>query len=68
MGSTVRSNGVRNAKAGNPGRAECISTGLGGGGRKRNSFDPAGGSVNDGENVRMSLRGRKGANKVNMDM
>jgi hypothetical protein len=59
---------MRNTKAGYPGRAKCISTGLGRGGRKRNSFNPAGGAVNYGENVRMTLGGRKGANKVNMDM
>jgi hypothetical protein len=59
---------MRNPKAGDPGRAKCISTGLSRGGRKRNSFHPPGGSVNHGENVRLTLGGRKGANKVNMDM
>ncbi len=59
---------MRNAKAGDPGRAKGISTGLSRGGRKRNSFNPPGGSVNYGENVRMALGGRKGANKVKMDM
>jgi hypothetical protein len=68
LGTTVGSNGVRNPKAGNPGRAEGISAGMSGGGRKRNSFNPPRGSVNYGENVRMTLGGRKGANKVNMDM
>ncbi len=68
LGTAVRSNGMGNTKAGNPGRAECISTGTSRGGRKRNSFNPASSSVNDGENVGMTLRGRKGANEVNMNM
>jgi hypothetical protein len=68
LGTAVRSNGMGNAKAGNPNRAECISTGTSRGGRKRNSLNPASGPVNDGENVGVALRGRKGANEVNMDM
>jgi hypothetical protein len=55
-------------KVGNPNRAECISTGTSRGGRKRNSLNPASGPVNDCENVGVTLRGRKGASEVNMDM
>ncbi len=68
LGPAVGSNGMGNAKAGNPTRAECISTGTSRGGRKRKGFNPVSGPVNDGENVGVALRGRKGANEVNMDM
>ena len=57
-----------NTKTGNPSGAKGISTGMGGRGRKRNSLDPAGGPINDGENVGMTLRGRKGSYEVNMNV
>ncbi len=41
---------------------------MGGRGRKRNSLNPTGGSVNDGENVGVALRGRKGSYQVNMNV
>jgi hypothetical protein len=68
LGTTVGSYGTGNTKSGNPSGAKCISTGTGGRGRKWNSLDPACGLVNDGENVGMTLRGRKGAYEVNMNV
>jgi hypothetical protein len=68
LGTAVRSNGMGKAKTGNPNGTEGICTGTGGGGRKRNSFYPAGGPVDDCENVGVTLRGRKGTNQVNMDV
>ncbi len=41
---------------------------MGGRGRKRNCFNPTGGPVNDGENMGMTLRGRKGSYQVNMNV
>jgi hypothetical protein len=57
-----------NTKTGNPSGAKGISTGTGGRGRKKNSLDPACGPINDGENVGMTLRGRKGSYEVNMNV
>ncbi len=54
---------------GTPKRAiqvEQRASGTGGRGRKRNSLDPARGPINDGENVGMTLGGRKGSYEVNM--
>jgi hypothetical protein len=68
LGTAVRSDGVRNAKTGYPGGNEGLCTGFGGSGGKRYSFLPTGGTVNDGENVCMTLRWRKRANKVNVDV
>jgi hypothetical protein len=59
---------VRHTKTGNPSGTQGISTGEGGRGRKRNSLHPTGGSVNDGKNVGVPLRGRKGSYQVNMNM
>ncbi len=66
LGTAVESHGMGNTKTGNPSGAKGISTGTGGRGRKRNSLDPARGPINDGENVGMTLGGRKGSYKVNM--
>ncbi len=66
LGTSVRGYGMGNTKMGNPSGTEGISTGSGGRGRKRNSLNPAGGPINDGENVGMTLRGRKGSYQVNM--
>jgi hypothetical protein len=41
---------------------------VGGRGRKRNSLNPTGGPINDGENVGVALRGRKGSYQVNMNV
>ncbi len=68
LGTTVRGDGMRNTKTGNPSGTQGISTGLGGRGRKRNSLNPTGGPVNDGENVGMTLRGRKWPYHVNMNV
>jgi hypothetical protein len=68
LGTAVRGDGMWNTKAGNPGGTQGIRAGACGRGRKRNSLDPAGGPINDGENVGVVLGGRKGANKVNMDV
>jgi hypothetical protein len=58
----------KSTKTGNPSGTQGISTGSGGRGRKRNSLNPAGGPINDGENVGMTLRGRKGSYQVNMNV
>jgi hypothetical protein len=68
LGTTIRGDGVRNTKTGNPSGTEGISTGVGGRGMKRNSLNPTGGAINDGENVGMALRGRKGSYQVNMNV
>jgi hypothetical protein len=68
LGTSVRGDGVRNTKTGNPGGNEGFSTGFGGSGGKRSCFKPSGGVVNDGENVCVALRWRKRANKVNVNV
>jgi hypothetical protein len=68
LGTAVRGYGMRNTKTGNPSGTQGISTGSGGRGRKRNSLNPAGGPIKDGENVGMTLRGRKGSYQVNMNV
>ncbi len=59
---------MRNTKTGNPSGTQGIGTGVSGRGRKRNSLNPTGGSVNDGENVGVPLRGRKRSDQVNMNV
>jgi hypothetical protein len=68
LGTTVGSHGMGNTKSGNPSGAKGISTGTGGRGRKWDSLDPACGPINDGENVGMTLRGRKGSYEINMNV
>jgi hypothetical protein len=68
LGTAVRGDGMRNTKAGNPSGTQGIRTGACGRGRKRDSLDPTGGAINDGENVGVVLGGRKGANEVNMNV
>ncbi len=68
LGTAVRGDGMWNTKAGNPSGTQGISTGACGRGRKRDSLDPTGGPINDGENVGVVLGGRKGANEVNMNV
>jgi hypothetical protein len=68
LGASVRSHGMGNTKTGNPSGAKSISTGMGGRGRKRNSLDQACGPINDGENVGMTLRKRKGSYEINMNV
>jgi hypothetical protein len=68
LGTTVVSYGMGNTKAGNPSGAKCISTGTGRRGGKGNSLDPASGSVNDGENVGVTLGGRERTDEVNMNV
>jgi hypothetical protein len=68
LGASVGSHGMGNTKTGNPSGAKSISTGTGGRGRKRNSLDPACGPINDGENVGITLRRRKGSYEINMNV
>jgi hypothetical protein len=68
LGTAVRGDGIGNTKTGNPSGTQGISTSAGGRGRKRDSFNPTGGPINDGENVGVVLGGRKGANEVNMNV
>jgi hypothetical protein len=66
LGSTIRGNCMGKAKMGNPGGTEGISTDSGRGGRKRNGLNPAGGLVNDGEDVGVALGRRERSHKVRM--
>jgi len=66
--TTVRSDGVWNTETGNPRGTESFCTCRGCGGGKGNSLWPSRGSINHGEDVGFPLRGRKGANNVNVDV
>ena len=61
MGAAVRSDSIRDAKTGNPVVYKCVGAGVGGGGGKGDSFWPAGGTVNDGEEVGVVGGGGEGA-------
>ena len=63
LGTPVRSNDGGNPESGDPGVNEggCTISGSGGGG-ERGSFRPAGGLVNDGEEICIVRGGKQGAN------
>jgi hypothetical protein len=66
--TTVRSDGVWNTKTRNPRGTESFCTCRGCGGGKRNSLWPSCGSVDHGEDVGFSLRGREGTHNVDVDV
>ena len=66
--TSVGSDDVRHTKTSNPMMHQGGGTVIGGGGGQRNSLRPTGGSVNDGEQVGVSRRGRKGTYQVHMNV
>ena len=62
LGTPVRSNDGGIPESGDPGVNEGGCTVGGGGGRERDSFRPADGAVNDGEEIGIARGGRQGAN------
>ena len=66
--TSVGSDDVRYTKTSNPMMHQGGGTVIGGGGGQRNSLRPTGGSVDDGEQVGVARRGRKGTYQVHMNV